>query len=1755
MPYEDVARLLMQSRARAEQARQQQRRELTTASPAIPSGIPQGPPEVYELGARAAQERLAGGQPASPGVNPQQVQDDLFKMSAPAAPEPTWTDVGVTGALRVVPAVAGSIGGFAAGAPTGLGAVPAAMAGGGAGSALGELLAQKYEVSRGLRPEVSPGEVAFEGGLGAVLSAVPGGRTVGRAGLMGGGQALGGLAARSAFQGEAPSSGDVLANGILGVLLGGGTKLAGNKLGRMLARPSPRAPGLPEAAPAPVAAPPPPPAPPSRLTPEQEMAARIVDRPPPPASRIDPEKVGPRYMGVRQGYVEGEPWGGWPGPPGTEDIVAEDVTNRLLLPERATPPRQGRPVTPSSGEVIPLASPRPPGMEETGIVRPRFNVLRDAFELMPEEPGGPVQFRARPVRPPVPPEGQTGMAFERPLAPGEPLPAIPPPVGAPEPVSPTRLKVTARFGPDQRVGEVEFGDPRLMELFLASNRISGRAAGSRKVPGRLAALKDWLESQFEVQFKAGGKSGLGQAASAYRKAVLQALKDAEPGKPVIAPDLEAILPDPTSNARAMFRQARREGFKGSPDDMREMAELEGFHAEGHDPDAGSASPRALLRAVANVGGISANRGSEYPEVAAWIRESTAWRPPKGSKVTRTGRPRKGTFTPTGSVDGMPIYNEVSGYKTFDSLQESLIESYPQFEHLRNSRDMADALQEAVGLVQADTKYRAPFGEGWWRQYVDEAGNYVSPIRGGRAPAPAPVEDVPFSVPGEDFAAKGLASLGGETGIRQPRINLLREQANVRPGTLPSAGPQPQPNAGVPAPGVDLAAGQASPGKAVPPAGPEPRPGRNWGTQAGAASPRLLGGIAGAGAGAAAGGTQGTTPEEKRRNALIGAVMGAGVGLAGMSAVSKVAGRAGAAPTVPEIPRGNPPQRTFAEGQRPPAGRVPSSVQGDERGLWSVAESARGPIPPAGKIPKERLRQNLSHLSPVIRDDLAQVIEDHNFFQRQRRGVRHHETTVETAKRITVELDKQLPRGTALNAEGGQALGMALASITGEKKALANKIAADVKRGIRNENDLFDFERLKIRQAILTASYVGAEAEAGRALEAYKILKTMQPFHVQAYKAARRKMGDVEGLEALALKLAESDDPMFHFAEARKAAGARMSKSEMMQSYFITNVLSGVPTQLRNTFGNAANLLVKNSVVPLLKAPIDVAWSRITGAPRSQFSGEVAQRWIGMQENLNGALADAYFVLQNGFSRGAVEDMISGVSAIDLGRKEFRGGGKNPFNWVGRGMEAADRFFLALNKGAAQRGYLYNQSIAALKAAKREITADSLAEEMVRQKVKYADNVAGQKEVMRQALEGVYREPLGPMAQRLGLMKRDIPALNYVIPFVNTVSNIFRQGYEHTPISLVVKGSKAFKRGTMAPFGASREAQTEMLAKGAFGTLAMLPIGYWAATGRISGNGPRDPAKRQQLMDTGWRPNSILLPIPEGVAKTLGASKSDTGQYWVNYALFQPVSIPMSLAANAFEAYQNVQESDEKAVMDMGATRQIGTFLQGVVKSGLSQSYLQGLFSLVGAVQSDESMADMWLQSMARSFVPMSGFVRGLARAQDDVVRRPRGVAQAIQADIPFMQQNVPARIGRYGEPIKRERPRLAAAFMVPEIEGEKADPIDMELNRLGIYLPRPSGRVEIRDQAGNLRKLSQADEEMGAVGRGVARRGVLTRVIQDPRYAQMPDVFKRLIIRRALNQATRYGSEAARYGILRQDRQLLERLIAPARRAAGQSLE
>jgi hypothetical protein len=136
------------------------------------------------------------------------------------------------------------------------------------------------------------------------------------------------------------------------------------------------------------------------------------------------------------------------------------------------------------------------------------------------------------------------------------------------------------------------------------------------------------------------------------------------------------------------------------------------------------------------------------------------------------------------------------------------------------------------------------------------------------------------------------------------------------------------------------------------------------------------------------------------------------------------------------------------------------------------------VPSSKPLPPSRVLEfpSLQKMPEPIRAEIADLLEQHGGFAKNRRNVQPMARTEALADRIAVPL-KELRPGTALNAEELAAYKNAVASVMTERQPLAEK----VKNGTATPVEQVKFSELTDRGTVLLASYRGAKAEAGRAL--------------------------------------------------------------------------------------------------------------------------------------------------------------------------------------------------------------------------------------------------------------------------------------------------------------------------------------------------------------------------------------------------------------------------------------------------------------------------------------------------------------------------------------------------------------------------------------------------------------------------------------------------------------------------------------------------
>lgn len=241
-----------------------------------------------------------------------------------------------------------------------------------------------------------------------------------------------------------------------------------------------------------------------------------------------------------------------------------------------------------------------------------------------------------------------------------------------------------------------------------------------------------------------------------------------------------------------------------------------------------------------------------------------------------------------------------------------------------------------------------------------------------------------------------------------------------------------------------------------------------------------------------------------------------------------------------------------------------------------------------------------------------------------------------------------------------------------------------------------------------------------------------------------------------------------------------------------------------------------------------------------------------------------------------------------------------------------------------------------------------------------------------------------------------PMARFVLPFVKTPVNVFREGVKLTPgLNVLQAEYRAMLNGSMGP-----EQQAQAVGQMAVGSLLLGTAGLFAGSGLITGAGPSDRTQRATLQSTGWQPYSFVF------------TRKDGGKTYVPFNRFDPVALPFGIIADLTDAINSVDEDDPlHAQIEAGAL----AALYGITKQLSNKTFLMSVNGIVQALsEGDDSRWSSYFGQMASNLVPMAAGLR-LAN-QDPYMRDARGFVDKIMATVPGLSETVPARYDIWGEP-------------------------------------------------------------------------------------------------------------------------------------------
>jgi len=278
--------------------------------------------------------------------------------------------------------------------------------------------------------------------------------------------------------------------------------------------------------------------------------------------------------------------------------------------------------------------------------------------------------------------------------------------------------------------------------------------------------------------------------------------------------------------------------------------------------------------------------------------------------------------------------------------------------------------------------------------------------------------------------------------------------------------------------------------------------------------------------------------------------------------------------------------------------------------------------------------------------------------------------------------------------------------------------------------------------------------------------------------------------------------------------------------------------------------------------------------------------------------------------------------------------------------------------------------------------------------------------------------------------------------------------------------------------------TQTLANSITGTTEAALLGkYLTDKGLINLNYPSNPSERKRWELEGRQSYSIRF-----------------GKRWLSLNYIQPFGSVIAYGA-AYSQARKKGQSVQDAIAT--ATGQAGRSLS-------SQSFVQGLSRVIGAVQEPERKASTYVESAVGGVNPT--FIRGIARSTDPKQRQVEGVKEALMAGIPGLRQKLTPRQTAFGEDVPRSTSFWSAMFNPARPSDVRGGPLEAEMRRLadaGESIVPPSIDRDFLGEGQTLTK-EQIYDLNKTIGPAIKERW--QKAIDDPRYKALSDEDKSQVL-------------------------------------------
>ncbi len=671
-------------------------------------------------------------------------------------------------------------------------------------------------------------------------------------------------------------------------------------------------------------------------------------------------------------------------------------------------------------------------------------------------------------------------------------------------------------------------------------------------------------------------------------------------------------------------------------------------------------------------------------------------------------------------------------------------------------------------------------------------------------------------------------------------------------------------------------------------------------------------------------------------------------------------------------------------------------------------------------------------------------------------------------------------GQAMNAEEIVAYRLALNSSATKLDELAAAVEANPTIASQ-----FALRRAASVHAAIQNEFFGARAEAGRALNAFKIPADAPATYLRQIDSLLADMGGAGSAVDLARRIRQAKAKGDAALNQMVRGGAMAHTREIIKLVYTNSLLSGIGTPIINIAGNGMMLglnMATRAVSPRLAGAF--------GGNATMKAGEASALVHGYQQAIRdifrmnpvqaaqeiGANAgerlrrDGVF---RGMAPGLDEAMPAGLG-LRAEREEAGAAMGRPLGaaaWrveedstLGRVLDIVqmiaeapsnlnaltDDFF----KTIAARGELHAQ-------AHRRVVSEGLTGEPAR--ARYADLIQNPTDDMMAAAEKEMNEltftNAGGFDKWASAGRRmvdentgPIPVGTMIMPFLRTPANLVSIGMRYSPLAPMMKRA----RDALAEGGAAAETAKARIAVGT--ALWSVYIGM-AMDGDLTGRGPGNRAQREALQRTDEYGGSVFQPYSVRI-----------GNRWVSFERADPMGQAMGLMADMADLMKNGDWDEAgRTELDEVAAHAIASIGQAF----FDKTMLSGITELTSALlDGSNGEAERLLMSRASALIPGSSMARTFRRADDPYMRETNNVVTALMNTMPGLSDDLPPQRDLWGRE-RRYYTEAASDQMYNTLglqsRGQGGSAIDLEILNNGVSVAMPNRSISFMGETVSLK--------------------------------------------------------------------------------------